>query len=172
MEVEVTSTSTTLVIPHAHVVSHWGASFRKKYGILGTIRAFLPRGTPMIALSATLPARVRNGVLSKLQFSQDYVNIDIGNDRPNVSIIICGIHHPLNTYADLDFIVAGVKSRVVWKGGMTRSSTSPFPLSLRLAYNTSAVGPSICFVRTHAITSPFYTQTTVVVATSAQSAPP
>ncbi|KAJ7859516.1 hypothetical protein B0H14DRAFT_3446642 [Mycena olivaceomarginata] len=68
------------VVDEAHVVSHWGASFRKKYGTLGTIRAFLPRGTPMIALSATLPARVRNDVLSKLQFSKDYVNIDIGND--------------------------------------------------------------------------------------------
>jgi superfamily II DNA helicase RecQ len=65
----------------------------------------------MIALSAMLPVRVRNDVLSKLQFSKDYVNIDIGNDRPNVSIIICGIHHPLNTYADLDFIVASIKSR-------------------------------------------------------------
>ncbi|KAJ7319126.1 P-loop containing nucleoside triphosphate hydrolase protein [Mycena albidolilacea] len=88
----------SVVVDEAHVVSHWGASFRKKYGTLGTIRAFLPRGTPMIALSATLPVK-------------DYVNIDIGNDRPNVSIIIRGIHHPLNTYADLDFIVAGIKSR-------------------------------------------------------------
>ncbi|KAJ7896774.1 hypothetical protein B0H14DRAFT_3425558 [Mycena olivaceomarginata] len=58
-----------------------------------------------------LPVRVGNDVLSKLQFSKDYVNIDIGNNRPNVSIIIHGIHHPLNTYVDLDFIVAGIKSR-------------------------------------------------------------
>ncbi|KAJ7731866.1 P-loop containing nucleoside triphosphate hydrolase protein [Mycena metata] len=101
----------SVVVDEAHVVSHWGASFRKKYGTLGTIRAFLPRGTPMVALSATLPARVRGDVLSKLQFSKDYVNIDVGNDRPNVSIIIRGIHYPLNTYADLDFLVAGVKSR-------------------------------------------------------------
>ncbi|KAJ6617238.1 P-loop containing nucleoside triphosphate hydrolase protein [Mycena sp. CBHHK59/15] len=101
----------SVVVDEAHVISHWGASFRKKYGTLGMIRAFLPRGTPIVALSATLPARIRNDVLSKLQFGQDYANIDVGNDRPNISIVVRGIQHPLNTYADLDFIVAGVKSR-------------------------------------------------------------
>ncbi|KAJ7258002.1 P-loop containing nucleoside triphosphate hydrolase protein [Mycena rebaudengoi] len=97
----------SVVVDEAHVVSHWGASFRKKYGTLGIIRSFLPRGTPIVALSATLPARIRIDVLSKLQFGKDYVNIDIGNDRPNVSIIIRAIQHPLNTYADLDFVVVG-----------------------------------------------------------------
>ncbi|KAJ7035030.1 P-loop containing nucleoside triphosphate hydrolase protein [Mycena alexandri] len=101
----------SVVVDEAHVVSHWGASFRKKYGTLGMIRAFLPRGTPVVALSATLPARVRNDVLSKLQFGQDYANIDVGNDRPNVSIVVRGIHYPLNTYADLDFIVAGIRTK-------------------------------------------------------------
>lgn len=101
----------SVVVDEAHVVSHWGASFRKKYGTLGMIRAFLPRGTPIVALSATLPARIRSDVLSKLQFGQDYVNIDIGNDRPNVSIVVRGIQHRLNSYADLDFVVKGIKSR-------------------------------------------------------------
>jgi superfamily II DNA helicase RecQ len=100
-----------VVVDEAHVVSHWGSSFRKKYGTLGMLRAFLPRGTPVVALSATLPARIRNDVLSKLQFSKDYVNIDVGNDRPNVSLIVRPIQHRLNTYADLDFVVEGIKSR-------------------------------------------------------------
>ncbi|KAJ7848102.1 P-loop containing nucleoside triphosphate hydrolase protein [Mycena leptocephala] len=101
----------SVVVDEAHVVSHWGASFRKKYGTLGMLRAFLPRGTPVVALSATLPARIRNDVLSKLQFSKDYVNIDVGNDRPNVSLVVRPIQHRLNTYADLDFVVEGIKSR-------------------------------------------------------------
>ncbi|KAJ7622306.1 P-loop containing nucleoside triphosphate hydrolase protein [Roridomyces roridus] len=101
----------SVVVDEAHVVSHWGASFRKKYGTLGTIRAFLPRGTPVVALSATLPARVRNDVLSKLQFSKEYASIDVGNDRPNVSMIVRGIHNPLNSYTDLDFIIRGAKER-------------------------------------------------------------
>ncbi|KAJ7302509.1 P-loop containing nucleoside triphosphate hydrolase protein [Mycena albidolilacea] len=98
----------SVVVDEAHVVSHWGASFRKKYGTLGMIRAFLPRGTPIVALSATLPARIRSDVLRKLQFSRSYVSVDavdIGNDRPNVSLVVRAIQHPLNTYVDLDFIV-------------------------------------------------------------------
>ncbi len=35
----------SVVVDEAHVVSHWGTQFRKKYGTLGTIRAHLPRGT-------------------------------------------------------------------------------------------------------------------------------
>jgi superfamily II DNA helicase RecQ len=101
----------SVVVDEAHVVSHWGASFRKKYGTLGIIRAFLPRGTPIVALSATLPARIRSDVLSKLQFSRDYVSIDIGNDRPNVSLVVRAIQHPMNTYADLDFVVEEMKEK-------------------------------------------------------------
>jgi superfamily II DNA helicase RecQ len=98
----------SVVVDEAHVVSHWGHAFHKKYRSLGMVRAFLLRSTPVVALSATLAARVRRDVLDKLQFGKggDYVNIDVGNDRPNVSIVIWGIHNPLNTYADLDFVVA------------------------------------------------------------------
>ncbi len=70
----------SVVVDEAHVVSHWGTQFRKKYGTLGTIRAHLPRGTPVVALSATLPSCVRTDVLSKLQFGNDYDSIDVGND--------------------------------------------------------------------------------------------
>ncbi|KAJ6451326.1 P-loop containing nucleoside triphosphate hydrolase protein [Mycena sanguinolenta] len=99
----------SVVVDEAHVVSHWGASFRKKYGTLGIIRAFLPRGTPIVAFSATLPARIRTDVLSKLQFSRNYLSI--GNDRPNVSLIVRAIQHPLNSYADLDFVAHGIKEK-------------------------------------------------------------
>lgn len=96
----------SVFIDEAHVISHWGNGFRKKYGKLGMIRAFLPKATPIVAVSATLPARVRRDVLRILKFDkQDFINIDIGNDRPNVSIVIRGIHHPLNTYADLNFVI-------------------------------------------------------------------
>jgi superfamily II DNA helicase RecQ len=97
----------SVVVDEAHVVSHWGHAFRKKYGSLGMVCTFLPQLTPVVALLAMLASRVRRNVLNKLQFEKrgDYVNIDVGNDCPNISIVICGIHHPLNTYADLDFVV-------------------------------------------------------------------
>lgn len=95
----------SVVVDEAHVVSHWGSEFCKKYGTLGIIRAFLPRGTPIVAVSATLSARVRADVLSKLQFGKDFVNINIGNDRPNVSLVVRAIHEPMNTHADLAFVL-------------------------------------------------------------------
>ncbi|KAL4263445.1 hypothetical protein AB1N83_008683 [Pleurotus pulmonarius] len=96
----------SVVVDEAHVISHWGAGFRKQYGELGKIRSFLRRGTPVVALSATLPCRVRRDVLSKLQFPKDgYISIDVGNDRPNVSLAVRAIHNPMNTFTDLRFII-------------------------------------------------------------------
>ncbi|KAE9387374.1 P-loop containing nucleoside triphosphate hydrolase protein [Gymnopus androsaceus JB14] len=71
-----------VAVDEAHVVSHWGDGFRKKYGELGMVRALLPPGVPMLAMSATLPARV-----------------------PNVSLVVRAIENPLNSYRDLDFII-------------------------------------------------------------------
>jgi superfamily II DNA helicase RecQ len=96
----------SVFIDEAHVISHWGSGFRKKYGELGIIRTFLPKLTPIIAVSATLPGRVHRDVLRVLRFDQNnFVNIDVGNDRPNVSLVIRGIQHSLNSYADLNFII-------------------------------------------------------------------
>lgn len=96
----------SVVIDEAHVVSHWGSGFRKDYGTLGMFKALFPRGTPFVAMSATLPARVRDDVLKKLQFDvKDYEDIDEGNDRKNVSIVVRAMHHPMNTYRDLKFVI-------------------------------------------------------------------
>lgn len=96
----------SVVIDEAHVISHWGSGFRKKYGNLGILRALLPKGTPFVAMSATLGARVRHDVLTKLQYDvNNYININLGNDRPNVSLVVRAIHNPMNTYSDLDFLI-------------------------------------------------------------------
>lgn len=45
-------------------------------------------------------------VLTKLQYDEkDYININLGNDRANVSLVVRAIQHPMNTYRDLDFLV-------------------------------------------------------------------
>ncbi|KAH6876462.1 P-loop containing nucleoside triphosphate hydrolase protein [Coprinopsis sp. MPI-PUGE-AT-0042] len=103
-----TSRILAMVVDEAHVVSHWGAGFRKRYGELGMVRAFLQRGTPVVAMSATLASRVRRDVLKKLEFSQEgWVFVNVGNDRPNVALAVRAIEHAMNTYADLDFIIPG-----------------------------------------------------------------
>lgn len=101
----------SVVVDEAHVVSHWGAGFRKQYGELGCLRAILPKGTPFVAMSATLSPRVRHDVLKKLQFDQkNYIDINIGNDRANVSVVVRAIHNPMNTFSDLDFVIPdGIK---------------------------------------------------------------
>jgi superfamily II DNA helicase RecQ len=45
----------SIVINETHVVAHWGSGFRKQYGQLGVLLALLPKGTPVVAMSATLP---------------------------------------------------------------------------------------------------------------------
>ncbi|KAJ7934604.1 P-loop containing nucleoside triphosphate hydrolase protein [Mycena leptocephala] len=96
----------SVFIDEAHCISHWGASFRKKYASVGIIRAFLPRTTPIIAVTATLTPRVHQDLVVKLQFDpKNYVFCNIGNDRTNVSQIIRAMEHPANSYRDLDFVV-------------------------------------------------------------------
>jgi len=96
----------SIFIDEAHCVSHWGASFRKKYATIGIVRAFLPRSTPMIAVTATLTPRVHRDVLQKLEYNpDDYVFINIGNDRPNVAQVVRAMEHPMNSFRDIDFVI-------------------------------------------------------------------
>lgn len=98
----------SMFVDEAHCIAHWGADFRKKYGSLGKVRAFLPRGTPVIAVTATLTARVRRTIHHVLCFAQSDMPsrfVNKGNDRPNVSIVVRACEHPLNTYADTDFLI-------------------------------------------------------------------
>ncbi|KAJ7486592.1 P-loop containing nucleoside triphosphate hydrolase protein [Mycena latifolia] len=102
----------SVFIDEAHCVSHWGASFRKQYGSIGIIRAFLPRAVPIIAVSATLTHRVHMDILSKLQINpNDYIYVNISNDRPAVSQVVRSMEHPMNSYRDLDFLIPETTAR-------------------------------------------------------------
>ncbi|KAJ7030142.1 P-loop containing nucleoside triphosphate hydrolase protein [Mycena alexandri] len=96
----------SVFIDEAHCVSHWGDSFRKKYGSIGITRAFLPRAVPIIAVSATLTPRVHDDLLVKLRIDpKNYLYVNIGNDRPTVAHIVRAMEHPMNSHRDLDFLV-------------------------------------------------------------------
>ncbi|KAJ7679243.1 P-loop containing nucleoside triphosphate hydrolase protein [Mycena polygramma] len=102
----------SVFIDEAHCVSIWGDSFRKKYASIGIIRAFLPRATPIIAVSATMTPRVHQDLISKLQMDpNDHLFCSIGNDRPNVAQIVRALEHPANSYRDLDFMVPSTMER-------------------------------------------------------------
>ncbi|KAJ3551950.1 hypothetical protein NM688_g4416 [Phlebia brevispora] len=59
----------SMVVDEAHCVSHWGANFCKKYASLGTVCAFLPRGTPVVTVTAMLTRHVHRDLFSKLNFT-------------------------------------------------------------------------------------------------------
>jgi hypothetical protein len=94
----------SMVIDEAHVVSHWGKSFRKKYAEISLVHTFLPKGTPFAALSATLPACIQADVTNKLRM-KDYVWLHVGNDQLNVLLGVQAIHSSMNSFTDLDFII-------------------------------------------------------------------
>lgn len=98
----------SMFIDEAHCIVYWGAEFRKQYGTLGKLCAFLPHGTSVIAVTAMLTARVYCSIYSSLHFTQSNmpsVFINKGNDHPNMSIIVCAFQHPLSSYTDLDFLL-------------------------------------------------------------------
>ncbi|EKM53696.1 uncharacterized protein PHACADRAFT_164002 [Phanerochaete carnosa HHB-10118-sp] len=95
-----------MVIDKAHCVSHWGTNFCKQYGTLGSVCAFLPRDTPIVAVTATLTACVRRDLHSKLDFLKSIGRFhNAGNDRPNMSLVVRSMEHLQNSFADLDFVI-------------------------------------------------------------------
>jgi len=60
----------------------------------------------MIAVTATLTPVVQRDVLQKLEFDpNNYIFVNIGNDRPNVAQVVCAMEHPMNSFRDIDFVI-------------------------------------------------------------------
>ncbi|KAG9123823.1 hypothetical protein FRC07_013843 [Ceratobasidium sp. 392] len=95
----------SVIIDEAHCVSFWSDTFRKKYGALHIIRPFLPRNTPMIALSATLTPRVRRDIITRLNLSSTHIFINEGNDKHNLTVIAARAKYPLISLYDLAFLI-------------------------------------------------------------------
>src|SRR6267142_344482 len=101
-----TSRIYSIIVDEAHCISHWGAGFRKKYSLIGSIRTFLPQNTPFIAVSASLTCRVTQDIVNLLQLDQsDFLHLNLGNDRPTVSLVVRAIHNTMSSYTDLDFVI-------------------------------------------------------------------
>ncbi|TFY59961.1 hypothetical protein EVJ58_g5446 [Rhodofomes roseus] len=90
------------IIDEAHCISQWGGDFRPTYSKLHKVRTYVPPGTSISALSATLApkpfAEVETGLLIN-PLRAFYLNR--GNDRPNVKMSMKLINSS-EDYATLD----------------------------------------------------------------------
>lgn len=62
-----------LAVDEAHCISQWGYDFRPPYLQIGEIRPFLPKGTPILALTATATPEVAKDIQEKLLFEEKNV---------------------------------------------------------------------------------------------------
>ena len=96
----------TIITDEAHCVSQWGEHFRKRFGEVGRLRSYVQTTVPFLATSATLPPLVLAEIQSKLHFTEDETYIvNLGNDRPNITPILCQMRGAAGDLGSLDFLL-------------------------------------------------------------------
>ncbi|KDN33636.1 hypothetical protein RSAG8_13280, partial [Rhizoctonia solani AG-8 WAC10335] len=65
-----------VVVDEAHCICIWSEQFRKMYGLLGTLRIFLPPETPFCTATATATQSMRKQIRSSLRFTDDHLFVN------------------------------------------------------------------------------------------------
>ncbi len=99
------------VVDEAHCMSQWGHDFRKKYGELEQLWSFVPIDVPILATSATMTPQVLAEIQVLLKFSADRLYfLNLGNDRPNITPIVCLMRGSAKDLEALEFLLDEAKS--------------------------------------------------------------
>ncbi|KAJ6465271.1 ATP-dependent DNA helicase [Mycena sanguinolenta] len=90
-------------IDEAHLIfetHHW----RPSYSRIHLRRHILGDDIPFIGLSATYPEHYRDALVMFAGFKKNYTLINLGNHRPELSIIILPLLHDISSFKDLAFV--------------------------------------------------------------------
>ncbi|KAJ6477091.1 P-loop containing nucleoside triphosphate hydrolase protein [Mycena vitilis] len=79
---------------------HW----RPSYSRLHVLRHIVGEDVPLMALSATCPPHYRDALVPLAGLKPDYTLINLGNHRPELSIIILPLMHDISSFQDLAFV--------------------------------------------------------------------
>ena len=83
-----------LAVDEAHCISQWGYDFRPAYLQIAEIREHLPKGTPVLALTATATPSVVSDIQEKLRFQEENV-FRKSFLRDNLSLVVRRPEHKL-----------------------------------------------------------------------------
>ncbi|KAI0752220.1 P-loop containing nucleoside triphosphate hydrolase protein [Irpex lacteus] len=88
-------------IDEAHLVKE-SLDWRPGYQRLGQLRTVIGRGTPLVAISATLPQQYRDALCTHASLGSNYLLINQGNFRGELSLVILPLQHE-TSFKDLAF---------------------------------------------------------------------
>jgi superfamily II DNA helicase RecQ len=93
------------VIDGAHCLADWG-EFHPEYKQLGRLRYVLPGAIPFLVMSPALTKSDLNDAIHLFHMHMDRTHVvHRSSDRPNIKIGVKKIAHPLNSFADLAFLI-------------------------------------------------------------------
>ncbi|GAA4357129.1 ATP-dependent DNA helicase RecQ [Hymenobacter saemangeumensis] len=103
-----------LAVDEAHCLSQWGYDFRPPYLRIAELRALLPAGTPVIALTATATAQVQADIVEKLQFRPGYQVFKQSFARPRLSYSVLHTEDKLRRLLEVVRGVGPGKTAIVY----------------------------------------------------------
>ncbi|KZT65122.1 ATP-dependent DNA helicase, partial [Daedalea quercina L-15889] len=93
-----------IFVDEAHCV-HESDTWRPAYGRLHQLRVVVGEQIPLLAMSATLPSRYRQSLVTHAGLKANYTLFNIGNFRPELSTVIIHMEHDANSFKDLRFML-------------------------------------------------------------------
>lgn len=91
-----------IYVDEAHLV-HESVDWRTAYGRLSGLRQVVGINVPVVAISATLPSPYRAALCTHIGLKSDYHLINLGNFRPELSIVVRALQYGISTFQDLAF---------------------------------------------------------------------